>query len=94
MPERSADTKDLHKCEGDTQHDGYGPAVEMCHEDEDGILWVGNGEYGSRVNYCPYCGYESRNQEDRKDDPADEAKKLRVLIVNSIRTYFRLRDIS
>ena len=22
-----------------------------------GQLWVSNGEYGSQVNFCPYCGY-------------------------------------
>lgn len=93
MPEKLADTKDRHKCDGDTEHGAYGPAVDHCFEEENGELWISNEEYASRVNYCPYCGYESRNKEGRKDDPDDEVKKLRVLIVDSIRSYFRLRAV-
>lgn len=35
---------------------GFGPAIEYCSEDEHGHFTVGNGEYGSYVNFCPYCG--------------------------------------
>lgn len=42
--------------------DGYGEAIENCIEREDGSFWVGNGEYGSRVNYCPFCGAEAPDQ--------------------------------
>jgi len=36
---------------------GFGPAIEGGAEsDEHGYFWVGNGEYSSRVNYCPSCG--------------------------------------
>jgi len=43
---------------------GYGTAVDSCEEDADGKLWVGNSEYGTRVNYCPFCGYEAREKVD------------------------------
>jgi wobble nucleotide-excising tRNase len=40
----------------------YGGAIRRCQEDEDGTLWVDNGEYASQVNYCPFCGYQARVQ--------------------------------
>ncbi len=59
-----------HKCEiessdEDAPKDGkykteekcYGIAVNSCWE-EDGKLWVGNGEYANTVNFCPFCGYK------------------------------------
>ena len=33
----------------------YGPAITTTFK-EDGQIWVTNGEYLSRVNYCPYTG--------------------------------------
>lgn len=39
----------------------YGPAVDYCYE-SGGELWVGNGEYETRVNYCPACGFKSGKQ--------------------------------
>ncbi len=33
----------------------YGPAITTSFE-EDGQIYVTNGEYISRVNYCPYTG--------------------------------------
>lgn len=39
-----------------------GAAVEDCLEHEDGTLWVDNGEYASRVNYCPFCGYSTKEK--------------------------------
>ncbi len=48
-----------HNCEGHSPHDGYGPAIDHCIKNKKGELWSGNGEYGSQVNYCPYCGYEA-----------------------------------
>jgi hypothetical protein len=49
-----------HNCnyDGDTElpHDGYGAAVTTCIEDEEGKFWVANGEYGTQVFYCPFCG--------------------------------------
>lgn len=40
--------------------EGYGQAIEECDEREDGTLWAGNGEYGTRVNFCPFCGYSAK----------------------------------
>ena len=58
-----------HSCQREqTKHDPnvgcYGPAVELCEERDDGSLWVSNDEYGSRVNYCPFCGYKALNGRD------------------------------
>ena len=39
-----------------------GIAIDLCYEDEAGQLWVENGEYGNRVNYCPFCGYKAPQQ--------------------------------
>tara|TARA_B100000686_G_C16424358_1_gene778822 strand:+ start:260 stop:490 length:231 start_codon:yes stop_codon:yes gene_type:complete len=36
----------------------YGPAITTSFE-EDGQIYVTNGEYISRVNYCPYTGKEA-----------------------------------
>lgn len=33
-----------------------GSAVTECWEATDGRFWVGNGEYASAVNHCPFCG--------------------------------------
>jgi hypothetical protein len=38
----------------------YGVAIYRCTELEDGTLMVDNDEYGSQVDYCPYCGYEAK----------------------------------
>jgi hypothetical protein len=40
---------------------GFGAAVTKCYEDEQGFLWVTNDEYGTRVNFCPFCGYQAKN---------------------------------
>ena len=50
---------DPHHCDtpGPCAFQGYGDAIdEGCHEDDRGFFWVGNGEYGSPVAYCPHCG--------------------------------------
>lgn len=52
--------KNFHYCELPHSFHLYGPAVEDCFEDEDGRLFVDNGEYGSQVNYCPVCGYKAK----------------------------------
>jgi hypothetical protein len=58
---------DPHMCfidESDLDHGVHyaqcGPAVLACREKEDGSLWVDNDEYESRVNYCPFCGFQAR----------------------------------
>lgn len=40
--------------------DGHGAAVSYCEENERGELWASNGEYGTRVNFCPFCGQRAR----------------------------------
>lgn len=60
-PVRSLDQK-AHCCLIFTDSCLYGCAITECWEADDGTLWADNGEYGSRVNYCPICGYESKNK--------------------------------
>jgi hypothetical protein len=63
-----------HRCEPDwvedsDKIDGYGAAIEYCLENENGELWAGNGEYGTRVNYCPFCGAKAPLQIETKCTP-------------------------
>jgi len=46
-----------HLCERLAVFDRAGEVVNYCYEDEDGFLRVGNGEYESQVNFCPFCGW-------------------------------------
>ena len=47
----------LHDCDNkDGRYQCYGTAVDDCTADQYGRLWAGNGEYGSLVKYCPFCG--------------------------------------
>lgn len=43
-----------------TVDEHYMDAVNYCTEDDEGVLHVGNGEYSSVVNYCPFCGFKSK----------------------------------
>jgi hypothetical protein len=52
----------LHHCEGMTNEDNYGGAINECEEYDNGSLWVTNDEYDSQVNYCPFCGYKAKLQ--------------------------------
>jgi len=61
----------LHKCEPGTNWDTeeyyfesgfFGQAICTCEESEDGKLWCDNEEYKTRVNFCPFCGYEAKNK--------------------------------
>jgi len=52
--------KNFHYCKIPEKSHLYGPAIDDCQEDEDGYLFVSNGEYGSQVNFCPMCGYKSK----------------------------------
>ena len=54
--------KKRHMCEGDLPAESYGAAIDACYEDDQGRLWVSNGEYSSAVNFCPYCGQRARVQ--------------------------------
>ena len=49
-----------HLCEGGLPSASYGNAIDECREDDQGRFWVGNGEYSSQVNYCPFCGHKAR----------------------------------
>ena len=50
-----------HQCDlGHYPYDAYGSAVDNCYEDDNDELWVSNGEYTTRVNYCPKCGYKAQ----------------------------------
>lgn len=55
------DVKEPHHCE---QGEGYPPLsgdpVEKCYEDDEGKLWIETVDYVSRVNFCPFCGYEAK----------------------------------
>lgn len=50
-----------HKCKDDLPFRLYGQAIMRCDE-EKGEFWVGNGEYSSRVNFCPFCGARAPKQ--------------------------------
>lgn len=39
----------------------HGPAIEWCRE-YDGVFIVGNSEYATRVNFCPFCGAKAPKQ--------------------------------
>jgi len=52
----------LHECRCYGKNGGYGEAISSCDEEENGELWVGNGEYESQVNYCPQCGFKAKVQ--------------------------------
>lgn len=58
----NGDYKRFHYCEIPFKYHSRGSAIDDCVEDLDGCLFVGNGEYGSQVNYCPMCGYEAKNK--------------------------------
>ena len=34
----------------------FGPAILAVIEDDDGRMYVFNGEFASQVNFCPYTG--------------------------------------
>jgi hypothetical protein len=40
----------------------YGAAIGATIEDDRGAFWVGNGEYESRVNFCPVTGRKAPRQ--------------------------------
>lgn len=46
----------------DPDWSGYGKAINTDEivEQPDGSLWAGNDEYGTRVNFCPFCGYKAK----------------------------------
>ncbi len=40
----------------------FGPAILAVIEDDDGRMYVFNGEYASQVNYCPFTGQRATVQ--------------------------------
>ena len=40
----------------------WGHAVRYTYIDENGKMWIGNGEYESQVNYCPVTGEPAPTQ--------------------------------
>jgi ligand-binding sensor domain-containing protein len=40
----------------------WGDAITYTRIDEQGKMWVGNGEYESQVNYCPMTGEAAKTQ--------------------------------
>jgi hypothetical protein len=62
----SFNTEVLHWCSNRiNKYIEHGCAVDMCREDDYGRLWVDNGEYGSMVQYCPFCGFKGRNLDNK-----------------------------
>ena len=56
---------ELHLChfsKYDLERGWYGIAINRCEENDKGELWVDNTEYGNRVNFCPFCGYEAKRK--------------------------------
>jgi len=45
-----------------TPNDSFGTAISYTIIDEDGKMWVGNGEYESQVNFCPMTGKKAPTQ--------------------------------
>jgi stress response protein SCP2 len=46
-----------HRCKPDRDFStDHGGAVSYCFEDAHGQFNLGNGEYGSLVSFCPFCG--------------------------------------
>ena len=58
-------------------HGHQGPAVIACVVDG-GALWVHNGQYASKVRFCPYCGKPSSDMAvgyaDQSSDAIDEPR--------------------
>lgn len=40
----------------------WGPAVTYVKIDKAGKMWVGNDEYETQVNYCPFTGVQAPTQ--------------------------------
>ena len=55
--------------------DAYGGAIEFCEENEKGELWCGNGEYATRVNFCPFCGYAAPQQVEWKPPDVEDGMR-------------------
>jgi hypothetical protein len=40
----------------------WGIAIDYTRIDKEGKMWVGNGEYETQVNYCPFTGTQAPKQ--------------------------------
>ena len=49
----------------------YGPAVTAVRMDEEGKMWIENGEYESQVNFCPFTGTPA----EKKMEVSDTTRK-------------------
>ena len=54
------ESADGHSCYSKTKSGMYGEALSYCFEADDGLFWVGNFEYESAVEFCPFCGTQSK----------------------------------
>jgi len=77
-------TKQNHKCEYLLPQAAFGEAINSCFE-KDGEFWVGNNEYASQVNYCPFCGEKApiqtgfvRSKHSGEDDEMSEMDKVQL----------------
>ena len=66
--------EDKHDCKYMTPHAAYGNAIAECFELDNGQFWVGNGEYESQVNYCPFCGVSAPKKVDPLESWGDECE--------------------
>ena len=60
----------------------WGQAVDYTRIDKEGKMWIGNGEYETQANYCPFTGEPAPKQMKSVDveswnyDDGVENKKL------------------
>jgi hypothetical protein len=40
-------------------YDYFGQAIDRVYMNEEGEMWVTNGEYATQVNFCPFTGVEA-----------------------------------
>ena len=64
----------------------YGPAITTSYE-ENGQIWVSNGEYTSRVNYCPYTGKKALIPIPLNDDDFDPPQAAQETVMPKYRIY-------
>lgn len=62
-----------------------GRAVQDVWVDKNGMLWVGNGEYSSPVNFCPFCGMRGKTMVTRQLVKAHHEAERRVREANRLK---------
>lgn len=72
MSKQKAQRDMRHSCAGVYPVSAYGAAITQCDEAPDGSFWAGNGEYESRVDYCPYCGKNAPLQTPEEEKSENE----------------------